>query len=137
MRRWPGCGWGATVIFDTDIFIWIQRGHTSAARLVSDAEERLLSIQTYMELLQGARNITQQDHTKSFIKDFDFRTLPLTENIGHRAAVYIEEHALPHGLRVGDAIIAATAAEHNLVLCTSNVKHFQPIRELKLKKFMP
>ena len=125
------------MIFDTDIFIWIQRGHVKAAQLVSNAEERLLSIQTYMELMQGATNVMQHDYTKSFIKEFDFRTLPLTENIGHRAAVYIEEYALPYGLRVGDAIIAATAAEHNLVLCTSNVKHFQPIRELKLKKFTP
>jgi predicted nucleic acid-binding protein len=125
------------MLFDTDIFIWIQRGHVKAARLVSNENERFLSIQTYMELLQGATTITQHDYTKSFIKEFDFRTLPLTENIGHRAAVYIEEYALKDGLRVGDAIIAATAAEHNLVLCTSNVKHFQPIRELKLKKFMP
>ncbi|MBI4598263.1 MAG: type II toxin-antitoxin system VapC family toxin [Candidatus Omnitrophica bacterium] len=125
------------MIFDTDIFIWIQRGHVEAARLVSKDEERLLSIQTYMELLQGATNPAQHDTVKSFIKDFDFRTLPLTENIGHRAAVYIEEYALRYGLRVGDAIIAATAAEQNLVLCTSNAKHFRPIRELQLKVFKP
>jgi len=63
--------------------------------------------------------------------------LPLTENIGHRAAVYVEEYTLSHGLRAGDAIIAATAAENNLPLYTSNAKHFKPIKELKLKVFKP
>jgi len=43
----------------------------------------------------------------------------------------MEEYALSHGLRAGDAIIAATAAEHNIALCTSNAKHFKPIKDLK------
>lgn len=90
-----------------------------------------------MELLQGAENRQQHEHTKNFLKHFGFRTLPLTENIGHRASVYIEQFSLAHGLRAGDAIIAATAAENNLVLCSSNTKHFKPITDLKFKIFRP
>jgi hypothetical protein len=125
------------VIFDTDLFIWIQRGNSKAARLVEQDAERLLSLQTYLELLQGAQNQQQHESTKSFLKTFGFATLPLTENIGHRAAVYIEEYALSHGLRAGDALVAATAAEHGLTLCTSNAKHFSPIRDLKVRVFKP
>jgi predicted nucleic acid-binding protein len=125
------------VIFDTDIFIWIQKGNTKAAQLVEKEEERFLSVQTYLELLQGAESKKQHEYVLSFLKDFSFRTLPLTENIGHRAAVYVEEYSLSHGLRAGDAIIAATAAENGLVLCTSNAKHFRPIKELQLKIFKP
>jgi predicted nucleic acid-binding protein len=125
------------VIFDTDIFIWIQRGNEKAARLVEREDERLLSIQTYMELLQSAKDRNQHDATKRFLKDFGFRVLPLTDNIGHRAAVYVEEYALSHGVRAGDALIAATAAENNLVLCTGNAKHFKPIKDLQLKIFKP
>lgn len=125
------------MIFDTDIFIWIQRGNRKAANVVEDTEERFLSIQTYMELLQSAENRRQLDYTKSFLKDFAFQTLPFTENIGHRAAVYIEEYTLSNGIRAGDAIIAATAAENNLVLCTTNAKHFKPIKDLKLKIVKP
>ena len=66
-----------------------------------------------------------------------FVVLPLTENIGHRALIYIEQYALSHGLRSGDAIIAATAAENNLTLVSSNAKHFKPIKELKFKLFKP
>jgi len=125
------------VIFDTDLFIWIQRGHPKAARLVEQDEERFVSLQSYLELLQCARDKRQHDLTKQFLSDFGFRTLPLTENIGHRAAVYIEEYALSHGLRAADAIIAATAAENNRVLCTSNAKHFKPIKDLQLHVFRP
>jgi predicted nucleic acid-binding protein len=49
----------------------------------------------------------------------------------------LEEHTFSHGLRVGDAIIAATAAENNMMLISSNAKHFRPIKELKLKLFKP
>ena len=125
------------MIFDTDIFIWVQRGNTKAARLIDSEAERLLSVQSYMELLQGSENKDQLRHTRSFLQDYGFLTLPLSENIGHRAAVYIETYALSHGLRTGDAIVAATAAEHNLTLCTSNVKHFRAIKGLTLKAFKP
>jgi|GEM_PF-2261487 len=37
----------------------------------------------------------------------------------------------------GDALIAATASEHDLTLCASNAKHFRPIRDLKLRVFKP
>jgi hypothetical protein len=131
------CEEAATVLFDTDIFIWIQRGNTKAAQLVDRDRERLLSVITYMELLQGAKDRRQHRATLSFLRDFGFTTLPLTENIGHRAAVYVEEYTLGAGLRAADAIIAATAAEHGLVLCTSNAAHFRPIKELKLKVFQP
>jgi len=125
------------MIFDTDIFIWVQRGNLKAAKLIEKEAQRFLSLQTYLELLQGAKNKTQHANTLGFLKDFDFKVLPLTENIGHRAAVYIEEYAMSHGLRAGDAIIAATAVENNFPLCSSNTKHFKAVKELKLKPFSP
>jgi predicted nucleic acid-binding protein len=101
------------------------------------SEERHLSVQTYMELLQGAKDKNQHKYIKDFLTAFDFLVLPLTENIGHRASIYIEEYKLVSGLRSGDAIIAATAVENNLPLVSSNVKHFKMIKELKLKSFKP
>ena len=125
------------MIFDTDIFIWIQRGNRKAAKLVEKDTNRLLSLQTYLELLQCAENRRQHDLTKRFLKDFGFCVLPLTENIGHRAAVYIETYGLSHGLRAGDALVAATAAENGETLCTGNAKHFKNIADLSLKLFAP
>jgi hypothetical protein len=125
------------MMFDTDIFIWVQRGNWKAAQVIESEDERLLSVQSYLELLQGATSRRQHEQTKSFLRDLGFITLPLNENIGHRAAVYIEEYSLSHGLRAGDAIVAATAMENGLILCTSNRKHFSPIRDLKTRIFKP
>jgi hypothetical protein len=125
------------MIFDTDILVWIQRGNEKAATLVDKSSERFLSILSYMELLQSAENKKQHYVIKEFLKLYGFQMLPLTENIGHRAAVYLEEYSLSSGLRAGDAIIAATATENNMVLATGNGKHFKPIKDLTLKIFRP
>ena len=125
------------MLFDTDILIWIQRGHLRAATLVEREEERCISVLTYMELLQGAKEKRQHEHILNFLREYSFRILPLSENVGHRAAIYIEEYSLSHGLRAGDALIAATATENGLTLCTSNVRHYRPIKELKLRVFKP
>jgi len=90
-----------------------------------------------MELLQGAKNKTQHKYVKEFIATFNFTVLPLTENIGHRASIYIEEYSLSSGMRSGDAIIAATAVENSLALSSSNTKHFKVVKELELKSFKP
>lgn len=123
------------MLFDTDIFIWVQRGNQKAAKIMDETEHRFLSIQTYMELLQGAKDKTQHKHVRSFISDYNFVVLPFTENIGHRALIYVEEYTLSSNLRAGDAIIAATAVENDLFLVTSNAKNFRPIQDLKLKVF--
>ncbi len=125
------------MIYDTDILIWVQRGNAKAARLIEKDNDKYLSIQSYMELLQGAKNKTHHKYVKDFINEFEFSILPLTENIGHRALIYVEEYALSSNMRAGDAIIAATAIENNIILVSSNIKHFRVIKELQLKTFKP
>jgi predicted nucleic acid-binding protein len=125
------------MLFDTDVLIWVQRGNQQAAALVEREEERCISVLTYMELLQGAKDKRQHEYILDFFHEFSIRILPLSENIGHRAAIYVEEYSLSHGLRAGDAIIAATATENGLTLCTANIRHYKPIKELKLRGFKP
>ncbi len=125
------------MMFDTDVLIWTQKGNLAAAKLIDETQERYLSLQTYLELLQGAKNKKEQEHIKDFLASFKFVILPLTPSIGQDAARYIEQYALSSGLRAGDAIIAATAVENNKILCTANIKHFRAIQELTLEVFKP
>lgn len=125
------------MLIDTDVLIWVLRGNAKAARLVDEIPERRISVVTFMELLHGAHDKSESRLIKSFLADLGFRTLPLTENIGHRAAIYIEEYGLGAGLRTADALIAATAAEHGLALCTGDRTHYRAIRDLSLEPFRP
>jgi len=123
------------MIFDTDIIIWIQRGNKKAGELVDSDNDRCISIISYMELLQNAHQKQQQIIIKNYIKEMDFTILPLSETIGHRASIYIEEYSLSFGISADDALIAATAIENNQTLISGNAKHYKPIRELNFKRF--
>jgi len=125
------------VLIDTDILIWVFRGNPKAARMLEAIGNRYISTVTYMELIQGARDRDELRMIKSFLLDYHFEVIPLSENIGHRASIYIEEYGLGMSVRLADALIAATAVEYNLTLFTGNRKHYRPIRDLNLKVFRP
>jgi len=125
------------MLFDTDVLIWVLRGNPKAAKAVEDGSPRALSVVSYMELLQGARDKREIKAIRSFLADFGFEVVPLSENIGHRAAIYMEQYALKGALRLADALIAATAVETARALCSANRKHYKPISGLDLKVFRP
>jgi hypothetical protein len=123
------------MLFDTDVLIWALRGDKRAATAIDRETAREISIVNYMELVQVARDKRDLQMLRSFIKDLGFNILPLTENIGHRASVYMEEYTLKSGLLLADALIAATAVEHQLPFCSANAKHYREIAELELRTF--
>ena len=125
------------MLFDTDVLIWALRGNRRAAAAIDAADERAVSVVNYMELIQGARDKRELRLLRAFLNDLSFFVLPLTENIGHRAAVYMEEYSLKTGLCPADALVAATAVEVQRPLCSANTRHYRRISELELKPFRP
>jgi len=125
------------MLFDSDVLIWVLRGNVKAAKAVDDTEARAISVVTYVELLQGARDKREVKAIKSFLADMQFRTIPLTENTGHRASIYMEEYGVSVSMSMADALIAAAAIEADETLMTGNDKHYKPIKELELKRFRP
>jgi hypothetical protein len=123
------------VLFDTDVLVWALRGDLRAARTIDRDRDRRISAVTYMELLQGARDRAEVKSVKAFVAERGFGMIPLTENIGDRATVYIEEYGPGGGVRLADALIAATAVESQLVLCSGDTKHYALIKELHVERF--
>lgn len=113
------------MIFDTDILVWCLRNNSSALAFVSSAHEREISQATWLELVAGVRNKRELSAAKSLLADCNFHVLPLTEAIGLRAGVLMEEHALKDGLDTVDSIIAATALVSGLPIATANYKHYK------------
>ena len=56
--------------------------------------------------------------------------MPIDEEIGRRAGKFLQAFHASHGLELGDALIAATAAVYELMLWTQNRKHF-PMKEVR------
>ena len=125
------------MVFDTDILIWHFRGNKKATLLIDNTKKRAVSIITYMELLYGARDKSELKLIKTFIKDLGFTTIPITENISLKAGVLLEEFCLNIKISIPDAIIAATAIDNMIPLCTGNIKHFKQINSLDLQIFKP
>lgn len=127
------------VVFDTDVLIWYLRGNDRARRFMAlvPYQQRILSSPTFMELLQGCRNQEEARQVKAFISDNIPLVIHPDEIISRRAITLLEQHAFPHGLRVVDALIAATTLETGSSLVTANVKPYRPIARLHVIQFKP
>jgi predicted nucleic acid-binding protein len=125
------------MLFDTDVIIWALRGNPKAADVIDKTQSRFISSVTYMELVKGARNKADRQGIKSFIRDLSFEVLPISGNISHRAVIYMEEFTLKSGLDMADALIAATASESSLKLCTGNSKLYKVVPDIELSVFKP
>jgi hypothetical protein len=123
------------VIFDTDVLIWFLRGDAQAADLIESQADRALSVVSYMELVQGARSPAEVTAIRRMIRDGRFRLLPITEVLSYRAVGLVENYTVGHGLKVADALVAATALEAGLTLATGNVRHFRAIPQIELRSF--
>lgn len=125
------------MLFDTDVLIWALRGNKKAADTIDQQAYRCCSVVSYMELLQGIRDKKELRAVRNYLADLGFVQLPLTENIGMRASIYMEEYALKSGMGMADALIAATAVDNEIPLYTGNIKHYRVINDLSLNLFKP
>lgn len=125
------------MLIDSDVVIWLTRGHHGAAARLQQLTPWRISAITYIELAQGCRNKTELERLKKGLAQRGAEILPLTPAISERAMRLIDQHVLSSGLQLADAFIGATAVEHRLTLLTGNTKHFSPIDGLALERFEP
>jgi predicted nucleic acid-binding protein len=125
------------MLVDTDVLIWVLRGSTRAARAVERIEHVALSAVTYIELVQGTRSKEELRILRAALAEWKPRIIPIDEAVSMRACLYVERYAHSHGIRLADALVAATAAEKGLPLLTANDKHYRMISELTLRVFRP
>jgi len=125
------------MLVDTDVLIWHLRGNYRATQRLDQLDKLTISAITYLELLQGVRNRAEMVAIQKSLARRNAERLPLTPTITERATTLMESLSLSHGLQLGDALIAATALEHNLTVLTANTKHFAAIENLQVERFTP
>jgi len=125
------------MLIDTDVLIWMTRGHAGAATRLQTMTPWRISAVTYMELAQGCRNKDELARIKKGLALCHTEIMPVSTAVSDRAMQLIDTYALSHSLQLGDALIAATALEHGLAVFTANTKHFAPIDGLHIEAFVP
>lgn len=127
----------AEMLIDSDVLVWLTRGHVGAARRLHALEAWRISAVTYIELAQGCRDKADLSRLKKGLAARHTEIVPITPSISDRAAGLIDSLALSHGLRLADALIGATAIELGATLVTANVKHFAAVKGLSIEVFEP
>jgi predicted nucleic acid-binding protein len=125
------------VLVDTDVMIWAFRGNKKADEALARCAPFHLSAVSYMELIQGIRNKAELADLRAALSNWDASIVYIDEQVSTRAIFLMEKNYLSHSLKMGDALIAATAIIKGWELFTGNEKHFQGQDDLKLKKFRP
>jgi toxin FitB len=110
------------VLIDTDIFIDHLRG---AHRLTVTGDRVSYSVITRCELCAG-RNV---DEAAVRLLLAPFAELRVDPTIAERAGRIRRQT----DTRIADALIAATALEHGLVVITRNVRHFSRVPDLRVQ----
>jgi predicted nucleic acid-binding protein len=111
----------ADILVDTDVFI----DHLRGARQLAPGRHRLhYSVITRAELFAGN---TASDLVTTLLAPF--REIPVDRTVAERAGRIRRES----GIRLPDALIAATAIEHKLGLTTRNRSDFERVRSLRLR----
>jgi predicted nucleic acid-binding protein len=125
------------MLIDSDVLVWLTRGHAGAAARLQAITPWQISVVTYIELAQGCRNKAELERLKNGFAQQPTNILPITKAESELAMKLIDRHALSDGLKLADALIAATALELGVPLLTGNIKHFGAVAGLSLDRFDP
>lgn len=112
----------ADVLVDTDVLIDHLRG---AAELKPGRNRLHYSVITRAELYAGSTASALTDRLLE-----PLREIPVDREVAERAGRVVREF----GLRLPDALIAATALERGLQLATRNRRDFAKVRGLRMKQ---
>ena len=125
------------MLVDSDVLVWLTRGHVGAAQRLRELSPWRISVVTYIELAQGCRDKVELARLKKGLAARQTEVLQITPAISQHAADLVDALGLSHGMRLADALIGATAIQHGLTLITTNVKHFGAVDGLQIEAFVP
>jgi len=112
------------VFFDTNILIDHLRGYAQATEVIVRHPARAISAIVWMEVMAGAVETPHEAHIRAMLAGFE--TIDITRAIQERAIRIRKQQRL----KLPDAIIFATAEEHDATLLTRDVNDFPQDRRV-------
>jgi len=125
------------MLIDTDVIIWYLRGNEKARDVIDNNPGFLISVVTYMELVQGMRNQRELRELRRAMRDWKVEILYIDEEISSKAMFLVERHFLSDSMRLADALIASTALTNGIAILTANDKHYKVVSQLEVEVFRP
>ena len=119
----------AKLLVDTDVMVGYLRGKGEAVTFLESLEGRpATSVICVAELISGVRSKAEREAIERFLLAFEL--LAVDEGIARLGGEYRQRYRGTHGTGLADALVAATAASHSLVLTTFNAKHYPMLAEV-------
>ncbi len=121
---------GKEILIDSNIAIYLLKGNDNLSHSLQNTHVHI-SLITELEII-GYPKLTENDF--ELIQEFLQSTsiLPISEEI----KFHYRKYRLQFGLKLSDAIIAASAFVHNMPLFTAD-KGFQRVKDVQVFLFRP
>lgn len=117
----------ADYLLDTNVLSKFFAGDADVKNFLGTIEFAINTI-VYIELIQGSIKRQQRELIEKNLVPLTY--FPLTPDISKKAIELINSYSASKGLFLPDALVAATAIEHDLTLVTFNIKDFKFIKEI-------
>ena len=119
------------ILLDTDIMVDLLRRHPPALAWLETLKREEIGLPGFvvMELLQGCRNMNEQNAMRNGLKDFEV-VWPSPLTCDEALETFAEFH-LSHGVGLLDALIGQMAVARGNPLHTFNEKHYAPQLDLQ------
>lgn len=120
----------AKYLLDSDVLIWLLRGRPQTLQRLEALEGPFgVSVISRAEIWAGAKDPEYRQIEELFLS---LTTYPVDPPVADLAGRFLRQYLRGHyPLQLANALIAATAVHHGLMLVTYNVSHF-PMPELKI-----
>ncbi|MEM9932282.1 MAG: type II toxin-antitoxin system VapC family toxin [Bacteroidota bacterium] len=121
------------ILLDSNIVIEILNNNHKILSTIQNwsPEDVFISVVTKWEVLAGAPNKPNQNLYHKALNRYNI--IHLDQQISELTGILLQTYRLSHGLRIPDALIAATAVRNKLLLITLNTKDFQYIQGLSIQ----
>jgi len=119
------------ILVDTDVLVDVLRGYPPATEWLESLKNEEITLSGFVaaELVQGCADREDQRRVNQFLSGYRI-IWPQPETCDRALALFSEKH-VGHGLGILDALIAQTAVDMDLPLCTFNTKHYSCVQALR------
>jgi predicted nucleic acid-binding protein len=117
-------------LVDSDVFIDYLKGFDLASDLIETHIDKIcLSVITIAEIRAGIKGKEEEQSLDQFLSAI--LIYDVTQTIAEMGGEWVRQFGRSHSVEIPDALIAATAAAHNLELKTLNTKHYPMFKDLR------